>query len=59
MDAFVLVFLVVAGESGQDAEFDLGSIAVFLNRPNHLDGALGALGSIVGLHHLSKRALAE
>jgi hypothetical protein len=59
MDAFVAVAPIVGGQRREDPEFDATSIAVFLHRPDDLDGASGLLSPVVRLDHLSERALAQ
>ena len=60
VDAAVAVLLVVCLQRGQNTQFDLASIAVFLNRPNDLDGDILVVASpVTGLHNLSERALSK
>jgi lactam utilization protein B len=58
MDATVAVFLVVGLQCTQDTEFDLASIAVFLDRANNLDGnAVISSSPVNSLDDLAKGAL--
>lgn len=59
MDALVTVGFVVRGQRRQDAKFDAGGVAVFLDRPYDLHGTFGSFLFIVGLDDLAKRSLAK
>jgi hypothetical protein len=59
MDAFVLVLLIVEPEGREHPQLDSARISVLLYRSDDFDGAFRLFGSIVGFHHLPKRALTE
>jgi hypothetical protein len=59
VDTLVAVVLVVACQSRQDPQLDATSIAVFLHRPDDLDGHVGVPPAVVCLYYLAERALAE
>ena len=57
--ASVDVVVVVGRQCRQHSQFNAAGISVFGHRSNHLDGAVGAFPSVVGLHDFAKGALAE
>jgi hypothetical protein len=59
VDALVAVGAVVGGEGGEDAQLDLGGVAVLLHGADDLDGAAGFALAVVGLDDLAEGALAE
>jgi len=59
MNALVPILLVIAGEGGQNSQFDPRCIPVFLHRSNHLDRAFRTLRTVIGFHHLAERALSQ
>lgn len=59
VDALVSIGLVVGGKSGQYPQLDPGRVPILLDRTNDLDRAPSFALFIIGLHHLSKRALSK
>jgi len=57
--AFVAVFLVVHGKSGEYSQLDSRCIAVFLHRTYYLHGTSGLPSLVECLDNFSKGALAE
>lgn len=59
MDAPVAIFLIVCLERGQDSDFNLGGVAVFLHGSDDFDGHELVALPVTGLNNLAKCALTQ